>query len=308
MAGSSLLLLIDDIAAVLDDVAVMTKVAAKKTAGVLGDDLALNAEQVAGVRAERELPVVWAVAKGSFINKAILVPAALLISAFVPWLITPLLMIGGAYLCFEGVEKLAHKLLHSDAEEKAEHNALEAALHNPHVDMVEFEKEKIKGAIRTDFVLSAEIIVITLGAIAAASFKTQVITVIAVALLMTVGVYGFVALIVKLDDMGLHLLRKQGQGAWLSMQHTLGKGLLLTAPKLMKLLAVVGTAAMFLVGGGILAHGIPFMHSLEHSLQHHYGSLVAGVGGSLANMILGIIAGAVVLLVVTGISKVFAKK
>ncbi len=308
MAGSSLLLLLDDIAAVLDDVALMTKVAAKKTAGVLGDDLALNAEQVAGVRAERELPVVWAVAKGSFINKAILVPAALLISAFVPWLITPLLMIGGAYLCYEGVEKLAHKLLHSDAEEKAEHNALEAALHNPHVDMVEFEKEKIKGAIRTDFVLSAEIIVITLGAIAAASFKTQVITVVAVALLMTVGVYGFVALIVKLDDMGLHLLRKQGQGAWLAVQHSLGKALLLTAPKLMKFLSVVGTAAMFLVGGGILAHGIPFMHGLEHSLQHHYGSLVAGVGGSLANMVLGVIAGAVVLLVVTGLSKVFAKK
>jgi predicted DNA repair protein MutK len=182
------------------------------------------------------------------------------------------------------------------------------AVANPEIDMVAFEQDKIKGAIRTDFVLSAEIIVITLGAIAVASFKTQVITVIAVALLMTVGVYGFVALIVKLDDMGLHLLRKQGQGAWLAVQHSLGKVLLLTAPKLMKLLAVVGTAAMFLVGGGILAHGIPFMHSLEHSLQHHYGSLAAGVGGSLANMILGIIAGAIVLLVVTGISKLISKK
>ena len=308
MAGSSLLLLLDDIAAVLDDVAVMTKVAAKKTAGVLGDDLALNAEQVAGVRAERELPVVWAVAKGSFINKAILVPAALLISAFVPWLITPLLMIGGAYLCYEGVEKLAHKFLHSEAEDMQHQKELVEAVANPEIDMVAFEQEKIKGAIRTDFVLSAEIIVITLGAIAAASFTTQVVTVITVALLMTVGVYGFVALIVKLDDMGLHLLRKQGQGAWLSVQHTLGKGLLLTAPKLMKLLAVVGTAAMFLVGGGILAHGIPFMHSLEHSLQYHYGSLVAGVGGSLADMILGVIAGAIVLLVVMGISKLFTKK
>lgn len=308
MAGSSLLLLLDDIAAVLDDVAVMTKVAAKKTAGVLGDDLALNAEQVAGVRAERELPVVWAVAKGSFINKAILVPAALLISAFVPWLITPLLMIGGAYLCYEGVEKLAHKFLHSEEEDVQHQKELVEAVANPEIDMVAFEQDKIKGAIRTDFVLSAEIIVITLGAIAVASFKTQVITVIAVALLMTVGVYGFVALIVKLDDMGLHLLRKQGQGAWLAVQHSLGKGLLLTAPKLMKLLAVVGTAAMFLVGGGILAHGIPFMHSLEHSLQHHYGSLAAGVGGSLANMILGIIAGAIVLLVVTGISKLISKK
>jgi hypothetical protein len=308
MAGSSLLLLIDDIAAVLDDVALMTKVAAKKTAGVLGDDLALNAQQVSGVRADRELPVVWAVAKGSFINKAILVPAALLISAFIPWLITPLLMIGGAYLCYEGVEKLAHKFLHSEAEERLHQKELAEAVANPEVDMVAFEGDKIKGAIRTDFVLSAEIIVITLGAITAASFTTQVVTVIAVALLMTVGVYGFVALIVKLDDMGLHLLRKQGQGAWLSIQHNVGKGLLLTAPKLMKFLAVVGTAAMFLVGGGILAHGVAFMRSLEHSLQHHYGSLVAGVGGSLANMVLGAIAGAAVLLVVTGVTKIFSKK
>lgn len=308
MAGSSLLLLIDDIAAVLDDVAVMTKVAAKKTAGVLGDDLALNAEQVAGVRAERELPVVWAVAKGSFINKAILVPAALLISAFVPWLITPLLMIGGAYLCYEGVEKLAHKLLHTDAEEKAEHNALEAALHNPHVDMVEFEQEKIKGAIRTDFVLSAEIIVITLGAIAQAAFMTQVAAVITVAIIMTIGVYGFVALIVKLDDMGLHLLRKEGQGSWLAAQHKVGKALLLTAPVLMKVLAVLGTVAMFLVGGGILAHGLPFMHGLEHSIEHYYGGFAAVIGGSLANMVLGVVAGTLVLLAMTAVTKLFSKK
>ncbi len=308
MAGSSLLLLIDDIAAVLDDVAVMTKVAAKKTAGVLGDDLALNAQQVSGVQADRELPVVWAVAKGSFVNKAILVPAALLISAFIPWLITPLLMIGGAYLCYEGVEKLAHKFLHSEAEELNHQKELAKAVANPDIDMVAFEKDKIKGAIRTDFVLSAEIIVITLGAIAAASFTTQVVTVIAVALLMTVGVYGFVALIVKLDDMGLHLLRKEGQGTWIGIQHTLGKGLLLTAPKLMKFLAVVGTAAMFLVGGGILAHGIPFMHSLEHSLQHHYGSLVASLGSSLADMMLGIIAGAIVLGSVAAVGRLFGKK
>lgn len=307
MAGSSLLLLIDDIAAVLDDVAVMTKVAAKKTAGVLGDDLALNAEQVSGVRAERELPVVWAVAKGSFINKAILVPAALLISAFIPWLITPLLMIGGLYLCYEGVEKLAHKFMHTDAEEKAEHDALEAALHNPHVDMVEFEREKIKGAIRTDFVLSAEIIVITLGAIAKAAFMVQVAAVITVAILMTVGVYGFVALIVKLDDMGLHLLQKQGQGAWLSFQHTIGKGLLLTAPRLMKVLSVVGTVAMFLVGGGILAHGLPFIHGLEHSIEHYYGAAAAVFGGSLINMVLGVVAGALALVVVSSVSKLFAK-
>lgn len=306
MAGSSLLLLIDDIAAALDDVAVMTKVAAKKTAGVLGDDLALNAEQVAGVRAERELPVVWAVAKGSLVNKAILVPAALLISAFIPWLITPMLMIGGAYLCYEGVEKLAHKLLHSDAEEKAEQNALKAALHNPYVDMAEFEKEKIKGAIRTDFVLSAEIIVITLGAVAQAAFVTQIASVISVAIIMTVGVYGFVALIVKLDDMGAHLLRKQ-QGMLLGAQHLLGRGLLATAPKLMKLLAVLGTAAMFLVGGGILAHGLPFIHGLTHGFGAA-GALVAGLGNMVVNMLLGVVAGAVVLVVVTLAGKLFKSK
>ena len=308
MAGSSLLLLIDDIAAVLDDVAVMTKVAAKKTAGVLGDDLALNAEQVAGVRAERELPVVWAVAKGSFVNKAILVPAALLISAFVPWLITPLLMIGGLYLCYEGVEKLAHKFIHTESEEKAESDALEAALHNPHVDMVEFEKEKIKGAIRTDFVLSAEIIVITLGAIAQATFTVQVVAVITVAVLMTVGVYGFVALIVKLDDMGLHLLQKQGKGAWLGFQHKLGRGLLVTAPKLMKVLSVAGTVAMFLVGGGILAHGLPFMHGLEHSIEHYYGAVASVLSGSLLNMVIGLVAGAVALIVANSVGKLFLKK
>lgn len=307
MAGSSLLLLIDDIAAVLDDVAVMTKVAAKKTAGVLGDDLALNAEQVAGVRAERELPVVWAVAKGSFINKAILVPAALLISAFVPWLITPLLMIGGAYLCYEGVEKLAHKILHTHEENNAEQAALEAALHNPQVDMVQFEQEKIKGAIRTDFVLSAEIIVITLGAIAHASFSAQVATVIAIAILMTVGVYGFVALIVKLDDMGLYLLRKQEGGALLSLQHAIGKGLLLTAPALMKLLSVLGTVAMFLVGGGILAHGVPALHEFTHGISH-LGSFAVAIADAGMNILLGVVSGVAVLTCVLLFGKLFVKK
>jgi uncharacterized protein len=306
MAGSSLLLLIDDIAAALDDVAVMTKIAAKKTAGVLGDDLALNAEQVAGVRAERELPVVWAVAKGSLINKAILVPAALLISAFVPLLITPMLMIGGAYLCYEGVEKLAHKFLHSDAEEKAEHEQLISALHNPHVDMAEFEKEKIKGAIRTDFVLSAEIIVITLGSVAQAAFSTQVAAVVAIAIIMTVGVYGFVALIVKLDDMGAYLLRKQ-RGTLLGLQHAVGQGLLSTAPKLMKLLSVLGTAAMFLVGGGILAHGLPFMHDLTHGFEVA-GALLAGLGNMAVNLMLGVVAGALVLAAVALGGKLFKSK
>jgi len=306
MAGSSLLLLIDDIAAALDDVALMTKVAAKKTAGVLGDDLALNAEQVAGVRAERELPVVWAVAKGSFINKAILVPAALLISTFAPWLITPMLMVGGAYLCYEGVEKLAHKFLHSEIEEEQHRHNLVEAVANPDMDMVAFEKEKIKGAIRTDFVLSAEIIVITLGSVAQATFTTQVAAVIAIAIIMTVGVYGFVGLIVKLDDMGLFLLRRQGQGAILSLQHALGKALLLTAPLLMKCLAVLGTVAMFLVGGGILAHGLPIMHDLTQKLLP-LGGLVVAVANVLGNIVLGIAVGALALSLVLGTTKLFAK-
>ncbi|HWV14708.1 MAG TPA: DUF808 domain-containing protein [Cellvibrio sp.] len=305
MAGSSLLLLIDDIAAALDDVAVMTKVAAKKTAGVLGDDLALNAQQVAGVSADRELPVVWAVAKGSFLNKLILVPAALLISAFIPWLIMPLLMLGGAYLCFEGVEKLAHKFLHAKEEQQHQQELAEAVA-NPEIDMVAFEKEKIKGAIRTDFILSAEIIVITLGSVAQAVFATQVAAVIAIAVIMTVGVYGFVALIVKLDDMGLFLMRKQ-QGIALGLQHALGKGLLLTAPQLMKLLSVLGTLAMFLVGGGILAHGLPFMHALTHGFEA-WGGLLAGLANAGVNLLLGVVAGALVLLAVMAIGKVFGKK
>lgn len=305
MAGSSLLLLIDDIAAALDDVAIMTKVAAKKTAGVLGDDLALNAQQVAGVRADRELPVVWAVAKGSMLNKVILVPAALLISAFIPWLITPLLMLGGAYLCYEGVEKLAHKFLHK--KEEGQHlQKLAEAVANPDIDMVAFEKEKIKGAIRTDFVLSAEIIVITLGSVATAVFSTQVAAVIAIAVIMTVGVYGFVALIVKLDDMGLYLMRKE-RGVALTLQHALGKGLLLTAPQLMKLLSVLGTVAMFLVGGGILVHGLPFMHSLTHGFES-LGGFVAALANAGVNLVLGVVAGALVLLAVMAVTKLFAKK
>ncbi len=301
MAGSSLFLLIDDIAAALDDVAVMTKVAAKQTAGVLGDDLALNAQQVAGVQADRELPVVWAVAKGSLVNKAILVPTALLISAFVPWLITPMLMLGGAYLCYEGVEKLAHKYLHSEAEEQEHLKELAEAVANPEIDMVAFEKEKIQGAIRTDFVLSAEIIVITLGAVAKAEFITQVAAVASVAIIMTVCVYGFVVFIVKLDDMGLHLLRKQGQGAWLSLQHKLGKGLLLTAPALMKSLAVLGTIAMFLVGGGILTHGLPLVHELILSLG---SGMAAGIASSAIKITLGILV--VLALVIVG-GKLFLK-
>lgn len=305
MAGSSLLLLIDDIAAALDDVAVMTKIAAKKTAGVLGDDLALNAQQVSGVSADRELPVVWAVAKGSMLNKVILVPAALLISAFIPWLITPLLMLGGAYLCYEGVEKLAHKFLHEKEDEQHKKELAEAVA-NPDIDMVAFEKEKIKGAIRTDFVLSAEIIVITLGSVASAAFSTQVAAVIAIAVIMTVGVYGFVALIVKLDDMGLYLMRKQ-KGIALTLQHALGKGLLLTAPQLMKLLSVLGTVAMFLVGGGILVHGLPFMHDLTQGFEM-FGGLLAALANAGVNFVVGVVAGALVLAVVMAATRLFGKK
>jgi predicted DNA repair protein MutK len=278
MAGSSLLALLDDITSVLDDVALLTRAATRKTAGVLGDDLALNAEQVSGVHANRELAVVWAVAKGSALNKLILVPAALGISAFAPWAVTPLLMAGGLFLCYEGVEKLLHKLTHSKAEDDSRHAQLTAAVANPAVDLVAFEKQKIKGAIRTDFVLSAEIIVITLGVVAAAPFVTQVAVLAGIAALMTVGVYGLVAGIVKLDDAGLALSRRTG------LQRALGAGIVRLAPYLMKALSIAGTAAMFLVGGGILTHGIPALHHWIEAL----GALLAAV----ANGVFGMIAGA----------------
>lgn len=309
MAGSSLFALIDDIASLLDDVAAMTKVATKKTAGVLGDDLALNAQQVTGVTADRELPVVWAVAKGSLVNKAILVPAALAISALIPWAIVPLLMLGGAFLCFEGVEKLAHKFLHGKHEEEAHHEELVKAVADPAVDIVAFEKDKIKGAVRTDFVLSAEIIVISLGTVAAASFGQRVAVLVGISLIMTVGVYGLVGGIVKLDDAGLALSSKTGTGGFRGFQRALGRGLLVGAPILMKTLSVAGTVAMFMVGGGILTHGIPPVHHFSESLAHSAGT-VSGIGGVLAAIIptivdtlFGILAGIVILLVVTGVTR-----
>lgn len=304
MAGSSLLMLLDDIAAVLDDVALMTKVAAKKTAGVLGDDLALNAEQVSGIRAERELPVVWAVAKGSLLNKAILVPAALLISAFASFLIGPLLMLGGAYLCFEGVEKLLHKWLHPAQDD---HLAkLEAALDDPKIDMVAFEAQKIKGAVRTDFVLSAEIIVITLGTVALSPFTQQLVVVTLIALLMTVGVYGFVALIVKLDDIGLHLMQKNPSNT--ALRYRLGAILLTAAPKLMKFLSIAGTLAMFLVGGGILSHNLDPIHHIVVALEASLVNLPwAGVWQVLASSLVDGVTGVLVgLLAVFGV-KALAK-
>ncbi|MEZ0238441.1 MAG: DUF808 domain-containing protein [Methylophilaceae bacterium] len=299
MAGSSLLTLIDDIATILDDVAAMSKVAAKKTSGVLGDDLALNAQQVSGIKAERELPVVWAVAKGSFINKLILVPTALAISAFIPWAVIPLLMLGGAFLCFEGFEKLAHRFLHSKAEDAAHHAEEIKAVADPAVDLVAFEKEKIKGAVRTDFILSAEIIVITLGTVAAAPFMSQVSVLAVIAVVMTIGVYGLVAGIVKLDDGGLYLSKKGGVLA------AIGGVILRAAPILMKTLSVAGTVAMFMVGGSILMHGIPGWHHVTESLQHSVsgipvmGGFLTVIGPMLLDAVAGVIAGALILLVVT---------
>ena len=292
--ATSLLALIDDIATVLDDVAILTKVAAKKTSGVLGDDLALNAQQVAGVRADRELPVVWAVAKGSAVNKAILVPSALAISALAPWAVTPLLMLGGAYLCFEGFEKLAHKFLHSKAEDEAHHAELVNALSNPATDLVAFEKDKIRGAVRTDFILSAEIIVITLGTVAVSPFTTQLAVLVGVAVLMTVGVYGLVAGIVKLDDAGLYLSRQSGAFA-----RGLGAAIVRAAPWLMKFLSVAGTAAMFLVGGGIIVHGIPELAGVLHGW--------AGALSFLADGLAGIFAGAAAYGVVAAFHKQMSK-
>ena len=313
MPAGSLLALLDDVASVLDDVALLTKAATKKTAGVLGDDLALNAQQVAGVRASRELPVVWAVAKGSMVNKAILVPAALAISAFVPWLVTPLLMIGGAFLCYEGFEKIAHKFLHrgGDAAHKEE---LKHAVTDPAVDMVALEKDKIKGAIRTDFILSAEIIVIALGTVAAQRFGIQVAVLVGIAILMTVGVYGLVAGIVKLDDVGLHLARRTGDGAIDGALRALGRGVVAASPWIMKFLSVAGTVAMFLVGGGILLHGFAF---LQHSAEHWadlvgtlpgVGAVLGPVALMLLNLLTGLVAGAIVVAVVSVVRRLMPSR
>jgi uncharacterized protein len=294
-------------------VALLTKAATKKTAGVLGDDLALNAQQVTGVSPDRELPVVWAVAKGSLLNKAILVPLALAISAFAPWAVTPLLMVGGAFLCYEGFEKLAHRFLHSREDDQAAQAQLKQALADPAVDPVAFEKAKIKGAIRTDFVLSAEIIAITLGTVANAAFGTRVVVLVGIALLMTVGVYGFVAGIVKLDDAGLHLSRSAGADAWTGFKRAFGNGILRAAPWLMKGLSVAGTAAMFLVGGGILTHGLPWLHHQIEALAATAGNLPA-LGGalqalapSLLDALVGVVAGALVLLAVNSVSRLRAR-
>lgn len=304
MAGASLLALLDDIATLLDDVAVLSKVAVKKTAGVLGDDLALNAQQLTGVNPIRELPVVWAVAKGSLVNKAILVPGALAISAWLPWAVTPLLMIGGAYLCYEGCEKLLHKFLHRDVEKAVEHEVLVAATADPAIDMVAFEKKKIAGAIRTDFVLSAEIIVISLGTVANVPFGQRVAVLIAIAMIMTVGVYGLVAGIIKLDDAGRALGKRKGENWSRRSQRWLGRAILLVAPYIMKFLSIAGTAAMFLVGGGILTHGIePVHHFIHHWAEKAHeiesaGWIVSILVTMLADALFGIAVGAAIVAVV----------
>lgn len=307
--ATSLLALLDDIATILDDVAVLSKVAAKKTAGVLGDDLALNAQQVSGVKADREIPVVWAVCKGSFINKLILVPAALAISAFAPWAVTPLLMVGGAFLCFEGFEKLAHKFMHSAPEQAAERAALTAAVANPQVDLLALEKDKIKGAVRTDFILSAEIIAITLGTVQGKDFSTQLFVLSTIAIVMTVGVYGLVAGIVKLDDAGLYLSQ-----AGSNLRRSVGRAILWLAPWLMKGLSIAGTAAMFLVGGGILTHGLaPLAHVIEGitaaaASVPSVGTALALITPLLLDAVVGIIAGALVLGAVLLFKKVSGKR
>ncbi len=302
MAGTSLLALIDDIATILDDISLMTKAATKKTVGVLGDDLALNAQQVTGVKPARELPVVWAVAKGSMVNKAILVPAAVAISYFMPWLVTPLLMLGGGFLCFEGFEKLVHRYLHrqEDDQHKAE---LRQALTTPEVDMRSFEKNKIKGAIRTDFILSAEIIAITLGTVTGEPIGMQFLVLAVVAVMITVGVYGLVAGIVKLDDGGLYLSQRDS-----AIAQKLGRGILWMVPYMMKTLSVLGTIAMFLVGGGIIAHGLPPVYEAIHHLAEGVGMVPVSLVSSLITGLFGVAAGAVLVLVITPVQKLLAAR
>lgn len=316
MAGASLLALLDDIATLLDDVAVMTKVAARKTAGVLGDDLAVNAEKVTGVAAERELPVVYAVFKGSMLNKAMLVPAAIVIAAFADWLITPLLIAGGLFLCFEGFEKIWEYFCHAADERHDLQQALRLQRQNPATDPLKQEKKRVKGAIRTDFILSAEIIVITLGIVGDASLLVRASVLTSIALLMTVGVYGLVAAIVKIDDVGLYWIQSDRPGPFGAVLRAMGRGLLALAPRLMRTLTILGTAAMFLVGGGILVHGIPYLHHMSESLlvmvsEQLAGSGALGVGTFLVPQVfsamLGLCAGAAVLLIVSSVRGLLAK-
>lgn len=312
--ASGLLVLLDDIASILDDVSILTKVAVEKTAGVLGDDLALNAQQVAGIDANRELSVVWAVAVGSLGNKAILVPSALLFSWLAPWAITPLMIVGGTYLCYEGCEKLAHKFLHHPDEDKKHDEELMAAVIDPSVDLVVLERDKIRGAIRTDFVLSAEIIVITLGIVKDSTFMTRMAVLVSIGIIMTVGVYGLVAAIVKLDDLGWYLARPVNGKPASGAKARVGKSILALAPYLLKGLTIVGTAAMFLVGGGIIVEGVEPLHHALEGIVHHAGeiSVVGPIASTLSKLVLdaaaGLLAGAIALILMTGIERMWKRK
>lgn len=297
-----LLTILDDISMMADDVATMTKVAAKKVTGVLSDDVALNAHQVSGFSPSRELPVVWAVAKGSAINKAIIVPVALLLVAFAPWALTPILMLGGAFLCFEGVEKVFHKFLHSEAEDQAHHDELLQLAQMSPEQIVQHEKQKANAAIRTDCILSAEIIVIALGTMQGAPFSQQALTLVVVSVVFTVGVYGLVAAIVKLDDLGFYL-EKSASRAF----QALGSGVIAFVPYLMKTLSFLGTAALFLVGGGIIAHGMPPIHHLIEFVKNQGGAL-AFIAPALGNLLTGLVAGSIVLGLVKLYQKLFAKR
>ncbi len=315
MAGTSLLALLDDISSLLDDVATLTKVATRKTAGVLGDDLALNAQQVTGVRADRELPVVWAVAKGSLLNKVILVPSALLISAFLPQAIVPLLMIGGSYLCFEGFEKVHHASSRHDPTERHAELQRVVEAETSELDLVALERDKVKGAVRTDFVLSAEIVTLSLASVAQAPFATQVLVLSTIGLLMTVGVYGLVAAIVKLDDLGVYLCRRgagQPGSPFVSVQHALGSGILHVAPWIMKVLSVAGTIAMFIVGGEILVHGLPWVEAALHHAMGGFvdtptGTMLAPVARAAAAALFGGICGGLIWLLVSGVRRLRAR-
>lgn len=303
MASASLLALLDDITAVLDDVASMTKLATQKTAGVLTDDLAVNAQQVAGVQANREIPVILSVAKGSFINKFLIIPAALLINYFAPWLMIILLIIGGAYLCYEGAEKIHHTFFHKKNSAIANESSIQEDITPEMIQAM--EKTKIKGAIRTDFILSAEIIVITLNVVADYSLTIQILTLCAIAILITLGVYGLVAGIIKLDDLGYWMLKKAKAG---SLKAKTGLFLINTAPYLMRFLGFVGTVAMFLVGGGIIIGEIPQLLQLQNQWISQLGdSFARNFVGIIYSFILGLIVGYIVLMAHTIYEKLFTK-
>ena len=279
--------ILDDIAMLLDDAAMVTKASIKQTAPILGDDLAVNAEKAAGFHASRELPVLWAITKGAFKNKLIILPLAFLLSAFAPWLIAPILILGGLYLAFEGAEKVHEyievKLL------KREHKIEKKILS---------EEQKIKSAVTTDFILSIEIIVIALGTVMSQPFLIQVIAVSFVAIIATLGVYGLVALLVRMDDVGFYLIQTSPEN---SFKDSVGDFLVASLPKIVKFLGIVGTIAMLLVAGGIFTHNIEYIHHLYEENFHFLPALVF-------DMILGIVIGYVVFLIEQMVVKIFSKK